>query len=235
MLSIENITIQLNGQRKILNHLNLSVAAGEFVVIVGANGAGKSTLFNVISGTIKPTHGRVLIDGKSDNFAQVSRVFQDPRVGTIGNFTIFENMAFAFCRHRRRHMIPFYGPWRQKFFKERLATLHMHLEDRPDDLVSSLSGGQRQALSLLMSVIGNQRVLLLDEITAALDPKSSREIMALANEIVQREARTCLMITHNIDHAIGCGDRLIVLGNGEIAKEFRGREKKYFSQKDLIE
>jgi putative ABC transport system ATP-binding protein len=234
MLSLKNIDVFLGGQR-VLGGLDLEVAEGEFVVIIGANGTGKSTLFNVISGTISPARGRVAIGGVANNFRRVTRVFQDPRVGTVGDFTIFENMALALNRHRKRRLIPFANRKRREFFRERLATLGMNLENRLDDLAASLSGGQRQALSLIMSVIGEYEVLLLDEITAALDPRSSEMVMALANRIVSAEGKTCLMATHNMHHAIDFGGPLLILRNGKFDRSFTAAEKQKLSPTDLIE
>jgi putative ABC transport system ATP-binding protein len=234
MLSLKNIGVFLGGQR-VLDGLDLEVAEGEFVVIIGANGTGKSTLFNVISGTLSPTCGRVAIDGIANNFSQVTRVFQDPRLGTVGNFTIFENMAFALNRHKKHRLVPFANRERREFFRERLAILGMSLENRLDDLASSLSGGQRQALSLIMSVIGGYKVLLLDEITAALDPRSSEMVMALANKIISAEGKTCLMTTHNMHHALKFGRSLLVLRNGKFDRFFTGAEKQKLTSTDLIE
>ncbi|MDR2677697.1 MAG: ATP-binding cassette domain-containing protein [Puniceicoccales bacterium] len=234
MLSLKNISVSLGGQR-VLDGLDLEVAKGEFVVIIGANGTGKSTLFNVISGTLPPARGRIAIGEIANNFRQVTRVFQDPRVGTVGNFTIFENMVLASNRHKKYRLIPFANRKRREFFRERLATLGMNLENRLDDLASSLSGGQRQALSLIMSVLGEYEVLLLDEITAALDPRSSEMVMALANKIVSAEGKTCLMATHNMHHALNFGGPLLVLRNGKFDKSFTGSEKQKLSPADLIE
>jgi putative ABC transport system ATP-binding protein len=162
-------------------------------------------------------------------------VFQDPRVGTIGDFTIMENMALALRRHQNRHLIPFASGKRRNFFRERLATLGMNLENRLDELVSRLSGGQRQALSLLMSVISDYKILLLDEITAALDPKSSEKVMSLADKIVSSEGKTCLMVTHNMHHARAFGDRTVILQNGIIGKQFSREEKQTTSPQDFID
>ncbi|MDR1456856.1 MAG: ATP-binding cassette domain-containing protein [Puniceicoccales bacterium] len=234
MLSLKNIGIVLGGQR-VLNGLNLEVQEGEFVVIIGANGTGKSTLFNIISGAIAPTCGKITVGGVANNFCQVARVFQDPRMGTVGNFTISENMALALRRHKRRSLIPFETRKRREFFREYLSILGMDLENRLDDPASTLSGGQRQALSLTMSIIGDYSVLLLDEITAALDPKSSEKVMALANKIVSAEGKTCLMATHNMHHALTFGEKLLVLRNGKIDKLFMKAEKRNLSPADLIE
>jgi putative ABC transport system ATP-binding protein len=234
MLSLKNITATL-GNRRILNGLSLEVDDGEFAIIVGANGAGKSTLFNVICGSQAVNTGQIFVDGMRNDFAQVSRVFQDPCVGTVEGFTILENMALAICRHRRRRVVPFSSSKRREFFRERLAILGMNLENRMDDQVSHLSGGQRQALSLVMSITGDYKVLLLDEITAALDPKSSEKIMTLANKIVEIEHKTCLMITHNMNHALAFGDRILVLQNGSFGKQFTASEKKQISAHCLMD
>ncbi|MDR2341349.1 MAG: ATP-binding cassette domain-containing protein [Puniceicoccales bacterium] len=234
MLSLKNIGVFLGSQR-ILDGLDLKVAEGEFAVIIGANGTGKSTLFNVISGTLLPAYGETIIGGIANNFEQVTRVFQDPRVGTVGNFTIFENMALALNRRKGYRFIPFANRKRRELFRERLAILGMNLENRLEDRACSLSGGQRQALSLVMSTLGEYEVLLLDEITAALDPRSSEMVMALANKIVSAERKTCLMATHNMRHALDFGGPLLVLRNGKFEQSFTRGQKQKLSPSELIE
>ncbi|MES2215569.1 MAG: ATP-binding cassette domain-containing protein [Pseudomonadota bacterium] len=222
MLSLQNINVTF-GQRKILNDFNLQVAGGEFLVITGSNGAGKSTMFNIISGFLTPDSGEVTIDGQ--NLASispksrakiVSKVMQDPKMGSMENMTIFENMAFAYKRGETRALVPFEAKARRLIFAEKLSILEMGLENRLDELVANLSGGQRQALSLIMAIVTKSRILLLDEITAALDPTSAEKVMILANKIVRDEKRTCIMITHNMTHAKEYGDRKLVLEGGRL-------------------
>ncbi len=236
MLKMQNINMILgNGTklaRPIFKNLNLEVESGEFVVIIGGNGSGKSTLFNLISGFLSPDNGNILIGNENiTNRSQkarsglISKVMQDPRVGTIENMTIFENMAFSLMRGSSRGFAPFASYDRRAVFKNQLSVLGIGLEDRLDDLVVNLSGGQRQALSLVMAIIADSKVLLLDEITAALDPTSSENIMKLTNKIVRDQKRTCIMITHNMSHAIEYGDRILVLEDGEFVREFCAAQK----------
>ncbi len=236
MLALRNIDVTLNPGTKLARHilhgLNLSVAPGEFVVVIGCNGAGKSTLLNVIAGTQTIQHGTVLIDAadmakcrSAARASAVARVVQDPRDGTMENLTIAENMALAYKRGAKKGLQLATCGARREYFKQKLQLLHLGLENRLDDLVINLSGGQRQALSLIMAVLANSQVLLLDEITAALDPKSAAKVMQVANDIVRQEQRTCIMITHNMQHALHYGDRLVVLKDGKIEHEFYGHER----------
>jgi putative ABC transport system ATP-binding protein len=230
MLRFENITLILNAQtpleRKILHNLNLEIKQGEFVVVMGGNGAGKSTFFNVISGFILPNCGKIFIDQKDVTKIKkrtkfVSKVMQDPKIGTIENMTIFENMSFAYKRGLFRGFKSCFDKERIKIFEEKLALLNMGLEKRMNTLVGHLSGGQRQALSLIMSILQKSKVLLLDEITAALDPSMSESVMMLSNKIIKEQNQTCLMITHNIDHALRYGDRLIILKDGQFQTQYK--------------
>ena len=185
MLTLENIKVTLNAgtklERTVLHNLDLTVASAEFVIIVGGNGSGKSTLFNIISGFLSPCAGSISFAGKditrtiqSRRANYIAKVMQDPKIGTIENMTIAENMAFAYKRGKRRGLQLYCNHHRQQAFRDKLAMLGMGLEDRMDELVRNLSGGQRQALSLVMAVATDARVLLLDEITAALDPASAQ-------------------------------------------------------------
>ncbi|MCC8419336.1 MAG: ATP-binding cassette domain-containing protein [Rickettsia endosymbiont of Glossina mortisans submortisans] len=222
MLSLKNIEVTFGKntklEQKILNKLSLSTKEGEIIVIIGNNGAGKSTLFNVISGFIKPDYGKIFIS-KQDvtetsqiyRAGLVSTVIQDSKVGTIGNMTILENMAFAFKQGQKRGFNLFSNKLRIELFQEKLRMLDMGLENRMNELVSNLSGGQRQALSLIMSALYDAKILLFDEITAALDPGSSESIIKFTTNIIHQKKCTCIMNTHNIAHAIKYGDRLLLL------------------------
>ena len=231
MLKLENIDVTLGEntklKRKILNQLNLNVREGEFVVIIGGNGAGKSTMFNAISGFVGINSGKIRIAGQdmtgtSQTYRAnlVSKVMQDPKLGTIENMTILENMAFAFKRGQNRGLQLFADQQREKIFKEKLSMLNIGLENRVDESVNNLSGGQRQALSIIMAMLQKSKILLLDEITAALDPTSAQTIMELTNRIIREQKLTCIMITHNMSHAIKYGDRLLLLKNGSFIKEY---------------
>jgi putative tryptophan/tyrosine transport system ATP-binding protein len=227
MLELRQVTVTLGkGTRlahPVLKDLNLSVKKGEFVVVVGENGAGKSTLLNVISGFLKPCSGRIFLEGREITFipqnkkaALISKVVQDPKMGTMENMSILENMTFSFRRGQSRRFSLFSNAARKAFFREKLSMLQMGLEERLDERVGNLSGGQRQALSLVMAILAEAKVLLLDEMTAALDPKASEKVMCLADKLVRKEKRTCLMITHNMTHARQYGDRLLKLEDGRL-------------------
>ncbi|MDR1208562.1 MAG: ATP-binding cassette domain-containing protein [Holosporales bacterium] len=209
LLKLDNVSVQFN-ERKILDRLDLSVARGEFVVIIGDNGAGKSTLFNVIAGQENPTSGRVV-----RNFLKITRVMQDPRVGTLGNMTVKENLAFAYKRESRRGWRPCINKDRISMFREKLKILNMNLEDKLNDTVQTLSGGQRQALAFAMAVLVDYDIILLDEVTAALNPESASNLMELINRTVRIDQKTCLMITHNPAHE-KYGDRVLKLENGRL-------------------
>lgn len=237
MLNLQNINVTLSRgtklERQILQNLSLTVTDGEFVVVIGGNGAGKSTMFNVISGSLKADSGKVIIDDQdvttlpqTSRAFSMARVMQDPRSGTMENMTILENMAFALLRDATRTLLPFVTKARKQLFREKLSMLNMGLENRLDETVANLSGGQRQALSLIMAIIADSKILLLDEVTAALDPKTAEDIMHLTNKIVREENRTCIMITHNMAHAIAYGERTLLLQDGRFAKEFAGAAKK---------
>ncbi|MDR1595853.1 MAG: ATP-binding cassette domain-containing protein [Puniceicoccales bacterium] len=246
MLILRNIGVKLNHGTAlgttILKNLTLHVKPGEFVVIIGGNGAGKSTLFNVIAGLLQPTSGKIILDGKDvtkisqhRRSRDIARVVQNTAAGTMANLTIFENLALAFLRGKWRKLLPYSTTSRAKFFSQKLGTLGIGLEKRIHTVVANLSGGQRQAISLLMSILAPSKILLLDEITAALDPLVSNNIMALADEIIGTEGRTTLMITHNMAHAIKYGDKMLLLANHTFLREFSSEEKKSLTPSGLAE
>lgn len=245
MLSLKNIDITLGRgtrlERKVLDKLSLEVKEGEFVVVIGGNGAGKSTMFNAISGFTNVDSGKIFIEGNDvtnisqiDRASFVSKVIQDPKLGTMENMTIYENMAFAVKRGQKRGLQFFSCKDRSELFKEKLKLVDIGLESRMDELVSNLSGGQRQILSVVMALLQNSKILLLDEITAALDPASTQAIMELTNKIVREQKLTCIMITHNMKHAIKYGDRLLLLKNGSFIKEYGASEKESMSSAELV-
>ncbi|WPY00833.1 ABC transporter ATP-binding protein [Candidatus Trichorickettsia mobilis] len=245
MIELQNINVCFNKNTKLENHvlktINLSVLDGQFVTIIGGNGAGKSTLMNILSGDITPDSGRVLID-KQDvtklSTAQrscfVARVFQDPMIGTFTNLTIEENMSIASKRGSQRGLALGLNHNLREWFKESLAELGMDLEKRLNDKVASLSGGQRQALSLIMATLLGSKVLLLDEHTAALDPKIGKIIMELTNKIIKKHNLTALMITHSMAQALDYGDRTIMLYHGEVIRDMQGENRTALSPDDLI-
>ena len=227
MLNLQNINFTFGSntrlEKKILNNLNLSVKDGEFLSVIGENGAGKSTLFNIISGYVTPDQGSVLIDNvdvtKSSIIERskfIASVMQEPRIGTVQNMTIEENMNFAYMRDKNRKFAFNSSLERRKLFQNKLKMLDMGLERKLGEQVGNLSGGQRQALSIIMAILGDFKILLLDEITAALDPGASWAIMNIAHRIAKEEKRATIMITHDMAHAKKYSDRLVKLFDGEI-------------------
>ncbi len=209
-----------------LDQINLELQAGDFVTIIGSNGAGKSTLMNMVSGALSPDIGEVWIDGKQvtkmPEFRRsrfIGRVFQDPMAGTAPSMTIEENLAMAYSRDKKRGLRKGVDKKRREFFKESLATLHLNLENRLNAKVGLLSGGERQALSLLMATFTQPAILLLDEHTAALDPARAELITNLTKKLVEQYRLTTLMVTHNMQQAIELGNRLIMMDKGQIIVE----------------
>jgi len=228
-----NLTFKIGNQiNHIFNDFDLTVKPGEFLIIIGGNGAGKTTLFNLICGNLKPNEGSIFLDkvdvtslSRVRQSNDIALVMQDPLKGTIEQMTIYENLCFAQKRGQKRGLKFFDSALSRDYFKQKLSLLKMGLENRLDELVGSLSGGQRQALSLIMAISANYKILLLDEITAALDPKTSEKVMEISNEIIKKEGITAIMITHNMHHAVHFGDRLVLLNSGEIIKDFCQQEK----------
>lgn len=244
MLRVTNISVIIGKktrlERKILSNLNLSIEKeGEFVSVIGGNGSGKSTMLKVISGSLNPDSGFIYLDDlditkktQKERSSFIAKVMQDPSIGTIENLSILENMSFAFKRGERRFLVPFCSNKRIIFFKDQLSRLGMGMEDRLHEKVFNLSGGQRQALSLVMATMKPSRILLLDEITAALDPKTSKHVMQLAYKIVKEEKMTCIMVTHDLNDALKFSDRILLLKNGHFIKEFS--DTKNTSYQDLL-
>lgn len=224
-----------------LDGLSLTLAEGDFVTVIGSNGAGKSTLLNVIAGEQRPESGIVLIDGRdvtrlpAHKVARyVGRVFQDPMAGTVPHGTIEQNLAIAWARGRRRGLRPAVTKAKRAVFREELARLELGLEDRMRTDVGLLSGGQRQALSLLMAAFSGPRILLLDEHTAALDPARADLVIRLTHELVERHGLTTLMVTHNMHQALSMGNRLIMMHEGKIIHELSGEAKGAATVEDLL-
>ena len=224
-----------------LNGIDLVLEDGDFVTIIGGNGAGKSTMLNAISGVWKPDHGQVIIDGidvthlpEHKRAKYLGRVFQDPMMGTAKDMEIEENLARALRRGKRRGL-----KWRitreeRESYRQILADLDLGLETRLTHKVGLLSGGQRQAVTLLMATINTPKVLLLDEHTAALDPKTAAKVLEITDRIVEKDHLTTLMITHNMKDAIAHGNRLIMMHEGRIIIDVKGEEKKKLTVEDLL-
>ncbi|SFA50073.1 putative ABC transport system ATP-binding protein [Parageobacillus thermantarcticus] len=224
-----------------LQGVNLTLRKGDFVTIIGSNGAGKSTLMNLISGVLFPDEGTIYIDGQDvtmmPEYARsryIGRVFQDPMAGTAPSMTIEENLSMAYARNQKRTLRRGVTKKRRDYFREVLATLHLGLENRLQAKVGLLSGGERQALSLLMATFTEPSILLLDEHTAALDPARAELITNLTKDIVKQYGLTTLMVTHNMQQAIDLGNRLIMMDKGQIILEVDENEKKGLTVEKLL-
>ena len=230
-------------EKRALNDLSLHLAPGDFVTILGSNGAGKSTLFNAIAGTFQPDTGKILVDGadvtrmpdyKRSKF--IGRMFQDPLKGTAPNMTIEENLALCYLRaSQRRSPFSMVSAAERREFRARLFDLGLGLEDRMDTVVGLLSGGQRQALTLLMATLVTPKLLLLDEHTAALDPATAEKVLELTKKIVAENRITCLMITHNVQSALTLGNRTIMMKDGRIVLELSGDTRKTITTEQLLQ
>ncbi|MFD1178576.1 ABC transporter ATP-binding protein [Paenibacillus puldeungensis] len=221
--------------------VNLHLEPGDFVTVIGSNGAGKSTLMNMISGVIKPDAGEVCIDGVDiSHFPEfkrsrwIGRVFQDPMAGTAPHMTIEENLAMAYSRGKRRGLRFGVGAKQRALFKSELSRLGIGLENRLQAKVGTLSGGERQALSLLMATFTEPQILLLDEHTAALDPARAELVTQLTRDIVSKLHLTTLMVTHNMEQAIRLGNRLIMMDGGRIILDVNGAKKRDLTMERLI-
>ena len=246
MLNLENISLTFNpgtvNEKKALENLSLHLNKGDFVTILGSNGAGKSTLFNTIAGTYLPDTGRITLDGKEitkqpdyKRSKDIGRLFQDPLKGTAPNMTIEENLALAYLR-ASKHTVPLsrISKSERELFRDKLALLKMGLEDRMKQPVGLLSGGQRQALTLLMATLVTPKLLLLDEHTAALDPATAEVVLGLTKQIVAENGLTCLMITHNLQSALDLGNRTIMMAGGKILLDIAGQEREGLTPDDLL-
>lgn len=242
MLKISNVSITFNpgtvNEKKAIQDLSLHVNHGDFISIIGANGAGKSTLFNLISGTYISDEGKIELDGKDITLEEehirarsIGRLFQDPMKGSAPGMSIEENLELAaghggwFSRTSKAD---------REIFREKLAELNMGLEDRMKQPVGLLSGGQRQALTLMMATINPPKLLLLDEHTAALDPGTAEKVIALTERIVKDNNLTCLMITHNMQSALDLGNRTLMMDNGNIIIDVSGEERAKLTVEDLL-
>ena len=246
MLRIRNLTKVFNigtiNEQRVLSGLNLHISEGDFVTLIGGNGAGKSTLLNLIAGVYMPEGGEILLAGENitkmpeyKRAAFLGRVFQDPMMGTAADMEIIENLAIANRRGKRRGLGWGVRKEEKLKFQESLKILDLGLEHRLNVKAGLLSGGQRQALALLMATIQKPKLLLLDEHTAALDPKTAVRVLELTEELVEKNKLTTLMVTHNMKDAIKYGNRLIMMDKGKIVYDVSGEEKKNLKVTDLLE
>ena len=246
MLTLSHVSKTFNAgtinEKRALVDCNLHLAPGDFVTIIGGNGAGKSTLMNMVAGVYPIDAGTITLDGK--NISRLSeparakylgRVFQDPMMGTAADMQIIENLAMAKRRGRARTLAWGVTRTEKEEYADRLRELGLGLEKRPTAKVGLLSGGQRQALTLLMATLTEPKLLLLDEHTAALDPKTAAKVLDLTEKIVAEKNLTTLMVTHNMNDAIRMGNRLIMMHEGRIIYDVRGDEKRSLTVKDLLQ
>ncbi|MCI8415159.1 MAG: ABC transporter ATP-binding protein [Ruminiclostridium sp.] len=229
-------------EKRAIDGLELTLEEGDFVTVIGGNGAGKSTTLNLIAGVFPPDRGTITLNGRDLTHLSehrrakyLGRVFQDPMMGTAATMGIEENLALALRRGKSRGLRPGIHNQERELYRERLATLGLGLEDRMTSKVGLLSGGQRQALTLLMATLKKPELLLLDEHTAALDPKTADKVLQLTKEIVERDHLTTLMVTHNMRNAIEYGNRLIMMDAGRVVVDLRGEEKKNLTVRELLE
>ena len=245
MLKLSNVCKTFNpgtiNEKIALNHIDLELEENDFVTVIGGNGAGKSTMLNAVAGTWPVDDGSIFIDGIDvtglpdyKRASLIGRVFQDPMTGTAADMQIEENLALAAKRGKTRGLQWNVKSSDREMFRNRLATLGLGLEDRMQTKVGLLSGGQRQALTLLMACLQRPKLLLLDEHTAALDPKTAKLVLNLTTEIVEENHLTTLMVTHNMRDAIHIGNRLIMMDEGRILLDVRGEEKKNLTVEDLM-
>lgn len=245
MLEIRNVHKTFNpgtiNEKHALNGVNLKLEEGDFVTVIGGNGAGKSTMLNAVAGTWPVDDGSILIDGVDvtglPEFKRASflgRVFQDPMTGTTATMQIYENLALAARRGKRRGLGWGITKAEKERFHELLKELDLGLEDRMTSKVGLLSGGQRQAVTLLMASLQKPKVLLLDEHTAALDPKTAAKVLTLTDKIIKENSLTAMMVTHNMRDAIAHGNRLIMMNNGQVVLNISGEEKKNLTVEDLL-
>ena len=246
MLEIQDVHKTFNAgtinEKVALNGVNLNLNPGDFVTIIGGNGAGKSTTLNAIAGVWSIDAGKIVIDGvditklsEHKRAAFLGRVFQDPMTGTAATMSIEENMAIAARRGQRRGLGWGITKKERESFKESLKTLDLGLEDRLSSKVGLLSGGQRQAITLLMASLKKPKLLLLDEHTAALDPKTAAKVLALSDKIISDHNLTAMMVTHNMKDAILHGNRLIMMHEGKVILNIAGEEKKKLTVADLLQ
>lgn len=246
MLQLTNIYKTFNAntvnEKLVLNNIDLELNKGDFVTVIGGNGAGKSTMLNLIAGVHYPDQGTIILDGEDITkqpehvrAKHLGRVFQDPMMGTASNMEIEENLALAYRRGKKRGLGWGITKEEKELYVEKLRTLDLGLETRLSTKVGLLSGGQRQALTLLMATLQQPKLLLLDEHTAALDPKTASKVLELSQQIITEQSLTALMVTHNMKNAIQYGNRLIMMYDAKIIFDVSGEEKQKLHVSDLLE
>lgn len=248
MLQIDHITKTFNpgtvNEKTALRDVSLNLKKGDFATIVGSNGAGKSTLFNAITGAFYTDKGKIILDGEDITFKKehlrsrdIGHLFQDPLMGTAPHMTIEENMSLAYLKasYHRKSLFSSITRKDKEFFREQLSQLGMGLEDRMDNPVGLLSGGQRQALTLVMATMVTPKILLLDEHTAALDPATAEKVLNMTCRIVAENHLTCLMVTHNMHQALDVGNRTLMMYSGNIVLDCQGEERAKMNVDDLLE
>ena len=244
-LEIQNLTKifepNTHNQKAALQHLNLSLKPGDFVTILGSNGAGKSTLFHAILGAFLPDEGSIVLDGRDITYMKdykraydIGCIYQDPMRGTAPHMTIEENLSLAYTRKASRSFFAV-NKKDSAYFRELLASLHLGLEDRMKTQIGLLSGGQRQAVSLLMATIASPKLLLLDEHTAALDPATSRKVLKITEQIVRERRITTMMITHDMGDALAYGNRTVMMDSGQIVLDISGERRGSMTPARLVE
>lgn len=245
MLKIKQLSKVFNpnsiNENRVFDKISIEINKGDFITIIGSNGAGKSTLLNIIAGNIMQDSGIVLLDGEDVSDKEeyyrckdIGRVYQNPSVGVAPKMTILENLSLADNKGKKYGLTSGINKGRISYYKELLKEVDLGLEDKLFNKVELLSGGQRQALTLLMAVMSNPKILLLDEHTAALDPKTSEKIMEITKKIVKERGITTLMVTHNLKHAMESGNRLFMMHRGEIVIDVAGEEKAALDSTDKL-
>ena len=246
MLDVKNISMVFNkgtvNERRALDGVSLHLDRGDFVTVIGSNGAGKSTLLNAVAGSYPVDGGSIVLDGEDitnmpehKRAMHIGRLFQNTLMGTAPNMTIEENLGLAYGRGSRRGLRRCVSAADRKFFRERLAMLELGLEDRLNMKVGLLSGGQRQAITLLMATMITPKLLLLDEHTAALDPKTAEQVMTITRRIIADDNITALMVTHNINGALANGNKTLVMNGGKVLAVLEGQRRENFTPEMLIQ
>lgn len=247
MIKIENLNVVFNkgtpDENHALKNINLEIDKGDFITVIGSNGAGKSTLYNAIAGTLMPESGRIFLDEENREITfekeykracYIGRIFQNPLLGTAGKMSLEDNMMICSKKGWKGLRISLTGKMRE-YFRNQLKILDMGLENRLNDNVNQFSGGQRQALTLLMAVMSKPDLLLLDEHTAALDPTNADIVMKLTRQFAEEYNLTVMMVTHNMKHALEYGNRLLMMDGGEIILDVKGQEKADLTMDDIVE